>query len=49
MKTLIKLIPLLCFTAVVICEIFTIHDTDFIGGAVFGLLVLSVFEIMWLD
>ena len=42
-KDLLKYIPLVCFTAIIITEILCGFDKHMIGYAVFGLFVLLMF------
>lgn len=42
-KDLLKYIPLVCFTAIIITEILCGFDRQMIGYAVFGLFVLLMF------
>ena len=42
-KDLLKYIPLLCFTAIIITEILCNFDKHMIGYAAFGLFVLLMF------
>jgi hypothetical protein len=45
LKMILKLIPVICFTAVVITEMFFFTSQEFIGSAVFGLLLLCVWTV----
>ena len=45
LKMILKLIPVICFTAVVITEMFFFTSQDFVGSAAFGLLLLCVWTV----
>lgn len=45
-KDLLKYIPLVCFTAIIIAEIICKFDEDLIGSAVFGLFMLILIQMI---
>lgn len=45
-KDLLKYIPLVCFTAIIITELLCGFDKHMIGYAVFGLFILLLFKVI---
>lgn len=49
MKYFAKYIPTLCFTVIIIAEVFAKSDKEIIASTLFAWIALTAFKLMWGD